>query len=176
MAMRIILLACLALGCAGTTAAQESSLRDRTTNTLTAPADVPSPPATVQDMAWLAGQWTGPGLGGVCEENWSAPAGGAMMGMFRLVKDGAVVFYEFLTLVEQEGSLVLKLKHFNPDLTGWEEKKDFVSFRLLRRTPEAMLFDGLTFKRMGPDRFDVFLALRGKDGSVREERFEMRRN
>jgi hypothetical protein len=38
-----------------------------------------------------------------------------MMGMFRLVKDGKVVFYEFLTLVEHEGSLLLKLKHDRAD-------------------------------------------------------------
>src|SRR5687768_8740792 len=118
MMLRSIFVAIAILAGGSAAAAQESPLQQRTPNTLMAAADVPSPPATLQDMAWFTGRWTGNGLGGETEESWSAPAGGAMMGMFRLVKDGKVVFYEFLTLVEREGSLVLKLKHFNPDLTG----------------------------------------------------------
>ena len=126
------------------------------------------------DIAWFAGRWVGSGLGGETEETWSAPAGGAMMGMFRLVKGGTVVFYEFLTLVEREGSLLLKLKHFNADLTGWEEKGAFVTFRLIETTPAELRFDGLTFRRIAPDRVDIFLALRNRqDGTVREEAFSM---
>ena len=148
----------------------------QTPNTVTAPVTTPGPRATIQDIAWLAGRWTGDGLGGSTEETWSAPAGGAMMGMFRLVKGGRVVFYEFLTLVEQEGSLILKLKHFNPDLTGWEEKTGSVTFRLLEITPAEVRFDGLTFRRRGPDSVEIFLAIRNRgDGSVREEAFAMTR-
>lgn len=157
-------------------AAQESPLRPRTPNTLTAPAEFPSPKASVQDMAWFAGSWDGDGLGGVTEEHWSEPAGGAMMGMFRLLKDGKPVFYEFLTLVEHEGSLLLKLKHFNPDMTGWEEKADSIRFRLLRAAPGEMAFDGITFRRSGLDTVKIFLAIRNRsDGAVREEVFTMTR-
>ena len=147
-----------------------------TPNTFTAPEGTPGARATIDDMAWFAGRWTGPGLGGETEETWSAPSGGTMMGMFRLVRGGKVVFYEFLTLVEHEGTLVLKLKHFNPDLTGWEEKDRFVTFRLLECTPAELRFDGLTFRRAGPGRVDIFLAIRNRqDGSVREEAFSMLR-
>jgi hypothetical protein len=163
------------VGGAVSSATQESPLQQRTPNTLTAPAEVLSPRATLQDIAWFAGRWTGTGLGGVTDESWSAPAGGAMMGMFRLVKDGKVVFYEFLTLVEHEGSLLLKLKHFNPDLTGWEEKADVVSFRLLKIAPDAVHFNGLTFRRIGSDTVEIFLAIRDREGAVREERFTMTR-
>jgi hypothetical protein len=156
--------------------AQEPAIRPHTSNTLTAPASVPSPPAALRDLAWLAGDWHGTGLGGQTDEAWSAPAGGAMMGMFRLVRDGKVVFYEFLTLVEHEGSLLLKLKHFNPDLTGWEEKANFVTFRLLKTTPDAAYFGGLTFRRAGADRLEIFLALRDSaTGTLREERFALTR-
>jgi len=173
MAIRQTLQALVVLGCATAAVAQESPFQHRTPNTLTAAsAAVPSPAATLQEMMWLAGRWTGTGLGGVTEETWSAPASGAMMGMFRLVKDEKVVFYEFLTLVEHEGSLRLKLKHFNPDLTGWEEKADFVTFRLLKITPTEAFFDGLTFRLESPDRLQIFLALRNRtDGTVREETF-----
>lgn len=155
---------------------QQPALEPNTANTLKAPPAFSSPPATLQDMAWFIGQWSGTGLGGTTDEIWSAPAGGAMMGMFRLVRDGTIVFYEFLTLIEQEGSLVLKLKHFNPDLTGWEEKANYVTFRLLKVSPDAAHFSGLTFKRTGPDAMEIFLALRDtKTGTLREERFAMTR-
>ena len=164
------------LGLAGSAAAQETRFENRTPTTLTASAEIPSPPATLKDMGWFVGSWSGTGLGGVCDESWSAPADGAMMGMFRNVKDGKVVFYEFLTLVEHEGSLLLKLKHFNPDLTGWEEKNDNVKFRLLKVAPDELAFDGLTFRREGADTLRIFLAIRNKaDGTIREASFSMQR-
>jgi hypothetical protein len=87
-----------------------------------------SPAATIADMAWLAGHWTGEGLGGLIEEVWSPPRNGVMMGMFRLVRDGKPIFYELLTLAEERGSLTLRLKRFNADLTGWEEKDKTIDF------------------------------------------------
>ena len=154
----------------------------RTANTIGLPADAPRPKATLAAVSWLAGgAWRGEGMGGVAEEQWSAPAGGQMMGMFRLLKPGAggneaVSFYEFLTLVEQDGSLVMKLKHFNADLTGWEEKDKFVTFRLARVTPDAVYFDGLTFRREAPDRLSIFLALRDSaTGTVSEATFKLTR-
>lgn len=135
-----------------------------------------SPPATLASMEWLAGRWVGEGLGGVSEEIWSPPAGGAMMGTYRLLKDGKPLFYEFLLLVEEGGTLNLKLKHFNPDLTGWEEKGDFVDFPLVALEERAAHFDGLTFERQPDGTLHIYLLLRGKDGAVREEAFRMRRD
>ena len=47
---------------------------------------------SVAELSWLAGHWRGEGLGGQCEEIWSAPQAGTMMGTFRLMKDGEVQF------------------------------------------------------------------------------------
>jgi hypothetical protein len=153
-----------------------------TANTVRLAADAARPKATVDAMAWLAGgTWRGDGLGGVTEESWSTPAAGAMMGMFRLVKPAAdsrqqVAFYEFLTFVEQNNTLALKLKHFNADLTGWEEKGGFVTFRLVSVGDDAIYFDGLTFRREGADKMTVFLALRDRDtGNVSEATFRYTR-
>ncbi|MBA3887743.1 MAG: hypothetical protein H0X67_18745 [Acidobacteria bacterium] len=96
-----------------------------------------------------------------------------MVAYFRLVKDGKPVFYEIMTLLEHEGSLELRLKHVNPDMTGWEEKNDFVTFRLVKQEGTSAFFSGLTFRRQG-DSLEIFLALRS-DGTVREEKFVMRR-
>ena len=169
----VVTLVCALVFAAGAAEAREAEER-QTANTIKAPAGA-GPKATLADMGWLVGHWTGTGLGGVSEEIWSEPASGAMMGMYRLVVGGKVVFYEFLTLVEENGSLALKLKHFNPDLTGWEEKDRFVTFRLAKLTPTEAWFGGLTFRRVTNDRLDVFLALRGADGAIREEAFKMER-
>lgn len=131
--------------------------------------------ASLADMAWLAGAWTGEGLAGVSEEMWSKPAGGAMVGTYRLIKDGRPVFYEICWIVEQEGTLVLRLKHFNADLTGWEEKDKTVDFSFIKKEGERVYFSGLTFEKAGKSRLNIYLALRQKDGSVKESVFTMRR-
>ena len=130
------------------------------------------PRAQVQDMAWLAGHWTGEALGGTVDEIWSPPRGGAMMGMFRLVKDGGTVFYELMTILEEEGTLVLRLKHFGGgDLSAWEEKEETVDFPLVALADGAFRFEGLSFRPEGDDRLRIHLAMPGKDESVREVTF-----
>lgn len=147
-----------------------------TPNTLRLPAEAPRPKASVTDLAWLAGRWTGEGLGGRIEETWSTPDAGSMVGYFRLVKEGKPVFYEIMTILEVDGSLQLRLKHINPDMTGWEEKNDFVTFRLVKQDDTGVWFDGLTFRRTGPDTMDGYLALRNRTtGTVSEEKFTYRR-
>ena len=162
--------------------AADTSVEAPSPNTIRLKADAPRPHATLDAVAWLAGgTWRGNGLGGETEEAWSTPSAGAMMGMFRLIKPGAdgrkaVAFYEFLTFVEQQGSLVLKLKHFNGDLTGWEEKDGFVTFRLARVTPDTVYFDGLTFRKEARDRMTIFLALRDRaTDTVSEATFQYTR-
>jgi hypothetical protein len=145
-----------------------------TANTLRAAAGAPGPAATLEAMKWLVGHWKGTGLGGVSEEIWSEPAGGVMMGMYRLVVNGKPSFYEFMHLAEENGSLVMKLKHFNPDLTAWEEKERFVTFRLVKIGPNEAYFSGLTFRR-SVDRLQIFLAIRDQEGKVREEEFRLER-
>jgi hypothetical protein len=161
--------------------AQEGpTFESRTPNTIHLTPGTARPAATLEQVTWLAGgTWRGDGLGGATEETWSGPAAGAMMGMFRVVHrsgGGAerLGFYEFMNLVETDGTIELRIKHFNADLTGWEEKDAFMTFRLARVTPDAIEFDGLTFRREGPDRMTIFLAMR-RGGELTEEAFRMTR-
>lgn len=131
--------------------------------------------STIEDMAWLAGAWTGEGLGGISEELWSRPAGGAMVGTYRLIKDGKPVFYEICWIVEQEGTIAFRLKHFNADLTGWEEKEKTVDFRFIKKDGNRVYFSGLTFERVNNSDLNIYLALKYKDGSVKESLFKMKR-
>ncbi len=91
------------------------------------------------------------------------------------IKDGKAVFYEMMMLVEREDSIVLRLKHFNPDFTGWEEKDKSVDFKFVNKSGSRMNFSGLTFEKVSGDKLNIYLALKQKDGSVKEEVFSMTR-
>jgi hypothetical protein len=135
----------------------------------------PRAAATLADFSWLIGEWDGTGLGGATQELWSPPAGGAMMGMFRQLNGGKLVFYEFLTLVERDATVVLRLKHFHPDLTGWEEKAQVLEFPLIGLSPTQATFNAMTFTHQASDAFTVTLRLKDKNGTVREEVFQYTR-
>lgn len=146
-----------------------------TANTLRLEAGESSPAAGIDKMAWLAGVWAGSGLGGENEEIWSAPRHGSMMGMYRMLQDGEPVLYEFLTLAERDGSLVLRLKHFHPDMRGWEEQDEHVSFPLVAVRDGRVWFEGITFEPRG-DEVTIYLAIENHEiGSAREEVFRYRR-
>ncbi|MFN0140634.1 MAG: DUF6265 family protein [Pyrinomonadaceae bacterium] len=146
-----------------------------TENTLKLAAGTVAAKATLADVSWLIGSWSGTGLGGVSEEIWSRPADGAMMGTYRLVKNGKTVFYEFMLLTETEGTIVLRIKHFHPNFVGWEDKDKSVDFKFVKTEGDRAYFSGLTFERKGKKGLNIYLALRQKEGEVREEVFNMKR-
>lgn len=152
--------------------AQEDGARR---HTLAATADTERPRASLQDVAWMVGHWRGEALGGISEEIWAPPLGGSMMGVYKLVRDGEIVFYEIMVLAEEEGTLVLRLKHFDPGLIGWEEREEVVEFPLVRLGSEEAFYDGMTFRRLGPDTLEAYVAIGNGDGGLREERFLYRR-
>lgn len=162
----------LSVACLGARVEGQEKVTERTLKL--APGAKP-PRATLADMRWLAGHWVGPALGGDAEEIWSPPNAGSMMGMYRLVRDGKPVFYELQTLVEEGGSLTLRLKHFNPDLTGWEEKEKTVDFPLVAVEKGIIHFEGMSFHPQGDAGLTVYLAIRGKDGVFREAAFSYTR-
>lgn len=123
-----------------------------------------SPPATIDQVAWIAGHWTGEGLGGISEEIWSEPDAGSMMAVYRSMREGEISFYEILTIAEHEGSLVLRLKHFNADMTGWEEKDEVISFPLVKVGEREVFFDGMTFRRSSDTEMLVVVRVGGEDG------------
>ena len=122
-------------------------------------AEAPS----IDDFAWLAGHWRGEGLGGVCEEVWSEPLAGTMMGSFRLVVDGEISFYELMVLGPDSEGMALKVKHFSKDFVAWEDKEGAVRFRLESVEPNDAQFSGLTMNRKG-DKLD--LSIRMRSGST----------
>lgn len=133
-----------------------------------------SPPAKIGDVAWIAGHWKGQGLGAEVEEIWTAPAGDNMMGSFRLTSAGKAKFYELMIIREIADTLILQLKHFRPDLKGWEEKDDTVDFKLVALGENIAWFDGLTFERISDTEMHVYVV-GSREPELHELKFEYTR-
>ena len=136
-----------------------------------------SPPASVAEAAWLAGQWSGEGIGGAeAHESWLPPSGDTMVGTFvQETPEGGIMFTEHMYLMEHEGSLVVKLKHFNPDLTGWEDKDGMVTFRLISAEPCAHYFNALTYRCDGDGGLVVAVRMKSDKPEPQELIFRFKR-
>ena len=128
--------------------------------------------AEIADLQWLQGYWVGNGLGGECEENWGAPFGDRMHGYFSLRKEGSPVFSEALMLVEENESVVMRVKHFSPKFEGWEEKEEYLTFGLVKIEQNAAYFNGLTFIRNAAGNLAIYLVL-SENGETSEHTFNM---
>ncbi|HKK24256.1 MAG TPA: DUF6265 family protein [Gracilimonas sp.] len=125
----------------------------------------------INDYTWLVGSWEGDGFGGISHETWAKPVNGTMMGMYRHINvEGELVFYEFL-LLDENG---LRLKHFNPDLTGWEEKEDMTTFEMISFSKNKIELKGLTFERTSDTEMVITLKM-SRGGEPYTEFFTMKR-
>ncbi len=97
--------------------------------------------ASLQDLAWIAGRWQGELRGAPIEETWGAPSGDNMVGMFRAVRDGKVRFYEIMVIEQEATGPVFRLKHFNRNLAGWEEKEAPQAYPLASSKPGEAVFE-----------------------------------
>ena len=131
-------------------------------------------PATLEDVSWLVGSWSGEAFGNSFEESWNPPSAGSMIGFFKLFDGDEVAFYELLLLVEEQGSLSLKVKHFNPDFTSWEEKADYITFRFIKAEEDAVHFSGISFYRIDENTMHGYLVMRFGE-EIREEKLVYRR-
>jgi hypothetical protein len=125
--------------------------------------------ASISQMSWLAGAWAGGGGPVTLEERWTAAAGGAMLAVSRTIKGDRMVAFEFLRIVERDGTLVYIAQ---PDGNPPTE------FRL-----SAISKDGATFENKAHDfpkviaytkKPDGTLEARVSDGGQRGETFVFR--
>jgi len=94
------------------------------------------------------------------------------MGMFRFTdENGDVQFLEFWVL-DASG---MKLKHFDPEFVGWEEKDDFVNFEMIKSEPNKVTMKGLIYERTPENTLKIALDMQQDDGKLTTERFELQR-
>lgn len=129
----------------------------------------------LENIAWIAGTWHGEAFGGQTEEIWSEPSAGSMMATFKLINDGNVTFYEIEVIREIENSLILQLKHFGPDLKGWEAKDETVDFPLKKLTETEVVFEGMTFEKISEKEMNVYVDIEDK-GKVETVKFNYKKD
>ncbi len=141
----------------------------------TAETEAASP---LDHAAWLAGRWVGTGMGGEVEEVWSPALGGQMIGHFRYFRDGMPGFYEILMIDLTETGMRMRVKHFNPDFTAWEDKGDWIEFKPVSTSASQLVFKGLVLDHIVDDKGETMIAtlqMRQKDGQVKAVPFTFRR-
>jgi uncharacterized protein DUF6265 len=88
-----------------------ATIYKRSSDTL--PAAAPAAPlpkvaaakATIAQAAWISGTWIGASGTTTTEERWTPPASGAMLAIGRTLSGPRMSSFEFLCIVEREGSL-----------------------------------------------------------------------
>ena len=62
--------------------------------------------ASLNDLAWMTGSWSGSSQGIEMEEHWTAPRGNSMIGIHRDVGKGRTVSFEFLRIEVRNDQIV----------------------------------------------------------------------
>jgi hypothetical protein len=107
---------------------------------LASPLVAADPPAKLDSLAWLVGRWQSPeGDRVLSEEHWSAPAGGAMIGMFRLVSGGKPSVYELILIEEEADGVWMRLRHFQPQMVAREQEP--IKLKLTSSANEKLVFE-----------------------------------
>jgi hypothetical protein len=127
-------------------------------------------PATLAQVAWLAAAWAGSSGPLTFEERWTPAAGGAMLAVARTMRGDRMVAFEFLRIVEREGTLVYIAQPNGQPPTA---------FTLTTLTPDSVTFENPAhdFPKMirYTLRSDGSLEARVSDGGAKAEVFEFRK-
>ncbi len=135
------------------------------------------PVKQLKDLSFLSGKWVTSSQWGEMEEYWSQPMGNSMMCAYRCVKDGKVIFYEFVVIEQEATGPVMKLRHFNPGNIAWEEKDKPYEYPLVFVEADRARFErpdkktALTFYRISSNKLNVVLERQEKDGKWVEDVF-----
>lgn len=91
------------------------------------------PAEEVNSRGFLSGCWAFSRGPLAVEEQWTKPAGGALLGLSRTMRDGRMVFHEYLR-IEREGADVV----YTPQLSTGARP---VAFKLVRLTKDEAVFE-----------------------------------
>ena len=136
----------------------------------TPPPARPPARASIAQVAWIAGTWSGEAGGATFEERWTPPAGGAMLAVSRTLKGDRMIAFEFLRIVERSGGLVYMAQ---------PEGRPPTDFVLTEIATETATFENPAhdFPKMirYAKRPDGSLEARISDGAQRAQSFVFRR-
>lgn len=133
----------------------------------------PPAKATIQQVAFIAGQWVGKLGENHIEQHWMTPVGPSMVAAYRNLAGGTKPgLYEILAIEEQDGTLKLRIKHFapGPGLASREPQGEAAEHTLVKVEGQTAVFEStgpnalrITFTRKSTDALDIVLD-RVRDG------------
>jgi len=133
--------------------------------------------AELNALNFISGNWAGSMAWGDMEEYWSEPMGDNMVCAYRCVKDGKVVFYEFIVIEQsQSGVPVMKLRHFGPGNMAKEEKDKPFEYPLAQLEGRKAVFESadrktrLIYERIADTQLRAVLE-RDKNGKWEVDEF-----
>jgi hypothetical protein len=132
--------------------------------------------AHIKDLEFLKGVWRLQHAWGDMEEIWGPPIGDNTTCSYRCVKDGKIVFYEFIVIEQSDSVPVMKLRHFNPGSIGREDKNTPYLYPLVALEQNKAVFERpdkkskLIYERSSPNQLASVLE-REKDGKWSKEEF-----
>lgn len=147
----------------------------------------PKPPAgessanPLSKLAWMEGVWIRQEGGQVLEETWTSVEGDCMVGMFRWIKGGKLVFTELMTITVDDGTPVFRLRHFDRKMVPWEEKDAAFTYPLGALSEQKVAFENparetprrFVYERPSPD--TLIVRLEGPDPKKKGKGFEFKR-
>ena len=134
--------------------------------------------ADIKELDFIAGKWFVGHEWGDMEENWSAPMGNTMICSYRCVKNGKVVFYEFIVIEQTDSVPVMRLRHFGPGSVAWEGKETTNNYPLVSLENGRAVFEApdkklrMIFFRKNETQLSVSLEREGKEGKWEKDVFE----
>jgi hypothetical protein len=140
--------------------------------------------ATVDQLAWVTGAWTGKLGDRTVEQHWSAPLAGSIIAMYRSIQGDRPTLYELLAIEQDGDGVVLRIKHFAPGtgLVGQEAKDVSMNHALVRLDGRTAVFEAIaaatptqvTFTSPGPDTLNITVS-RQRDGKPVSTEFKYSR-
>lgn len=140
--------------------------------------------ATVDQLAWVTGAWTGRLGERTIEQHWSAPLAGSIVAMYRSIQGNRATLYELLAMEQEGEGVVLRIKHFAPGagLVSQEAKDQSIDHTLVRLEDRTAVFEGgagpiptrITFTHPDPDTLNITVA-RQRDGKPVSTEFKYAR-
>lgn len=139
----------------------------------------PAATATIEQVAFIAGQWRGTMGDRIIEQHWMTPLGPSMIAMFRNVQGTKPMLYEILAIEQDGAGLMLRIKHFNPGagLAGRQAQGEAIEHRLVKVEGQTAVFEGtganpnrVIFTRKPGDKLDIVIE-RLRDGQLTQTVF-----
>lgn len=140
--------------------------------------------ATVNQLNWVTGAWTGSLGDRTIEQHWSAPVAGSIIAMYRSIRADKPVLYELLAIENEGEGVVLRIKHFTPGagLVSQEAKDESMNHPLVSLDGRTAVFEGgvaanpvrVTFRSPDPGTLNITVD-RNRDGKLVSTEFKYTR-